>query len=952
MKQKHFLLSFILVAVACTFYFLSNDTEQEITGEELRAKHKQALENSPYKKTKLMSKEERKSLGLPPNAYNEELWELTMDPQTGRPMPERLFEVQDELKLQRENQRGVGGDGNNPWIDRGPNNIGGRTRGIMFDPNDVGAGNGDGTDYNRVFAGGVSGGLWVNNDILDANSSWTLVPGIGANLSVTVIISDPNNSNIFYVGTGESYTSGAATGRGIWRSTDGGVTWANVLGNVAGTPNSITNGGQVVNGIYYINDIVARDVGSTTELFASVAGALNNASSSPSQFNGLNDQGIWKSTNGTSWSRLTTVPTEGNGAPVNPNDLEIDINNNVWCTTTRNNWGFNGGMILRSTDGTNFTLVNTITNSRRTEIEPSATNANTFWIVSESSINGQANLFTTTNAFTSFSPLASEPNDADLGIPPADYTRGQAFYDLPIESDASGNLIVGGIDLFRSTDNGGSWSQISKWANNPNLNTLNVSFVHADQHAIVQRPGTTNEYLFATDGGVFYCSNINNAATSTSAIVARNKDYNTIQFYYGAIDPVDGGDGDDLTGGTQDNGTPIIQDATAGANAYSEPFGGDGAFTEIDDSGGYMIQSYPRNSHRWVNYPTVSSAFTITTPGPDAIGGGNCNTSNGGFINVAELDKNLNILYSNATFTTFVCATGAFVSTTYRIERAAEFLPGAPAQVNTMLTDASLDASPSAMKVSPYTAGSTKLFVGLRNGKLLRVDNADGSPTWTDISGGSFSGSISDIEFGQNENEIFVTFHNYGVTSIWYTSNGGSTWLNKEGNFPDIPVKCILQNPLLPNEVIIGTDLGVWATADISVGSPTWIQTYNGMSDVTVLDLDLRSADDVILASTHGRGFFTSQFTSTTLSVIENNFDENTIRVVPTISDGQFSLISNRALGTVNMEIYDLTGKQVFTDKFELNSNNREFNLNLSNGLYLVKIVNDASTITKRIIIK
>jgi len=89
-------------------------------------------------------------IGLPPNAYNERMWELTLDPQTGRPMPERILELQQKLKLQRETSRGVGGDNNNVWVDRGPNNQGGRTRGIMFDLNDVGAGNDDG-----VYVGGI-----------------------------------------------------------------------------------------------------------------------------------------------------------------------------------------------------------------------------------------------------------------------------------------------------------------------------------------------------------------------------------------------------------------------------------------------------------------------------------------------------------------------------------------------------------------------------------------------------------------------------------------------------------------------------------------------------------------------------------------------------------------------------------------------------------------------------
>ncbi len=84
----------------------------------------------------------------------------------------------------------------------------------------------------------------------------------------------------------------------------------------------------------------------------------------------------------------------------------------------------------------------------------------------------------------------------------------------------------------------------------------------------------------------------------------------------------------------------------------------------------------------------------------------------------------------------------------------------------------------------------------------------------------TFVGSISDIEFGQSESEIFVIMHNYGVTSIWFTSDGGSNWSSKEGDLPDLPVKCILQNTQISNELIIGTELGVWATADYTQANP------------------------------------------------------------------------------------------------------------------------------------
>ena len=64
-----------------------------------------------------------------------------------------------------------------------------------------------------------------------------------------------------------------------------------------------------------------------------------------------------------------------------------------------------------------------------------------------------------------------------------------------------------------------------------------------------------------------------------------------------------------------------------------------------------------------------------------------------------------------------------------------------------------------------------------------------------------------------------MTFHNYGVENIFYSSDGGNTWQEKEGDLPDIPVRCILQNPLLENEVIVGTELGVWYTKDFDTSS-------------------------------------------------------------------------------------------------------------------------------------
>ena len=83
---RKLVVSFIVVASFSIIYISLQKTEAE----KLREKHETFLKNSPYSKTGKFSRTKRKSLGLPPNAYNEQMWHYTLDPNTGRPMPELL----------------------------------------------------------------------------------------------------------------------------------------------------------------------------------------------------------------------------------------------------------------------------------------------------------------------------------------------------------------------------------------------------------------------------------------------------------------------------------------------------------------------------------------------------------------------------------------------------------------------------------------------------------------------------------------------------------------------------------------------------------------------------------------------------------------------------------------------------------------------------------------------
>ena len=194
---------------------------------ELRKKLAYYQSHSPFLKSKQLGND--RPNGVPPNKYYENEWELTMNPALGRPTPENLEVIRREILDERQRILASGrvpGDAvDNSWVERGPTNVGGRTRAIMFDPNDP--------TRETVFAGGVSGGLWKNTAISNSGSVWTRV-NITDNLNVSCLAFDPNNTNIFYLGTGESYTAGDVGGNGVWKSINGGASWTRVLGGVTG----------------------------------------------------------------------------------------------------------------------------------------------------------------------------------------------------------------------------------------------------------------------------------------------------------------------------------------------------------------------------------------------------------------------------------------------------------------------------------------------------------------------------------------------------------------------------------------------------------------------------------------------------------------------------------------------------------------------------------------------
>jgi len=116
------------------------------------------------------------------------------------------------------------------------------------------------------------------------------------------------------------------------------------------------------------------------------------------------------------------------------------------------------------------------------------------------------------------------------------------------------------------------------------------------------------------------------------------------------------------------------------------------------------------------------------------------------------------------------------------------------------------------------------------------------------------------VAVGNSEDNLLVTFSNYGVSSVWLTNNGGTTWMEKESNLPDMPIRWAVFHPENNGQALLATEIGVWATKTLNSVEPEWAPAVDGLANVRVDMLRLRKSDTTVLAATHGRGLFYAEY--------------------------------------------------------------------------------------------
>lgn len=842
---------------------------------------------------------------------------MTQDPALGYIPRERLIaalQYQNQLLASRQFRTTA-----ITWQERGPNNVSGRTRALFIDSRDA--------TGNTVYSASVSGGVWKATNFKSNTPSWTPLAENMGNIAVCALAQDPSNPNIMYAGTGEGWFNlDAVRGNGIWKTTDGGTNWLKLASTDSTANNSSHN-------FDFIQDLVVNNAGVVF------------ATGRPSRF--CNTGGVMRSADGgTTWTRVIGTLTAQNcdsaynyyGA-----DLEIASNGDVYATTGYfNNGEINlQGRIWRSgaaTNGANVGASGTwqeITPSggpwQRIEVALSKTNPSVVYALLQGQDEGIGAIKKSTNSGGTWTDLPL-PQWCNQGSSSNDFTNGQAFYDLIVQVDPTNenNVIIGGIDLFKSTNGGANWNQITQWASG----CSGLPVVHADHHNVIFYPDSGNELIAATDGGVFYSSNggtswatftapnLNGANQTTYS--SKNIGYNITQLYSTDIHPTQT---NYFLAGTQDNGTQRFN--AAGMNTTVEAsVGGDGGFCHIDQmDGNIQVMANVFNNYYYSRNGGASFQRAFFNKA-------------GFFINPTDYDDNRKVLYTSSGWGQLGVVNNLVG-------------PGAPTLANLSINSAIGNRTISAIRYDATSGGGTIWIAsfdstGTSSPSIVKLTNANAVPTevvntsLAGVPGGAYVSSI-DID-PANSNRLLVTLSNYGVTSVYESINGGTSFTAIEGNLPDVPVRWGMFIPsdvsvsgTLGGGILLGTEIGVWFAQAAAGTGTVWVPQNTGLPNVRVDMLRYRHSDGLVAAATHGRGLFTTTLTRIVTGIPTVPNTQNFIDYITASKQRLFIDVGNLNTATIEIQLYDMKGRLVHSSKTGYSNQSIPIH-QLANGSYILKV--------------
>ncbi|WP_444996531.1 hypothetical protein [Aliikangiella sp. IMCC44359] len=616
----------------------------------------------------------------------------------------------------------------------------------------------------RIYAGAVSGGVWLTEN---AGQSWSPTDDFMANLSISTLIFDPNNSNIIYAGTGEgTFNVDQIRGLGIFKSEDKGVTWS----ALSSTQNS--------SNFYWVNRLTM----------------LNNSS----LLLAATHTGIWASGDaGISWVKTHNGRT---------NDIDVHPTDNNKLIAGK--WG----QALYSNDGgQNWSQASGLDSLsyERIELAYAPSNPN---IVYASIDKNSGEIWKSSDGGQSYSLVNSGKN----------FLGSQGWYAnaLWIDPFNENQIIVGGLDLWKSNDSGNTLNKISRW-------WLAPSSAHADHHFILEHPDydgiNNNQVYFANDGGIYTAPDIQKVHDDVGWQELNNQLAIT-QFYGVSV-----GSNGKVVGGTQDNGTLIYH---GDSENWTEIFSGDGGFSAFDPiDPNYIYSEYVHlKIHRSINGGNTSEPIYDQAM-----------TAKSNFIAPFMLDPNNEKRMLAGSHQLWVSNNVKQDTPEWQVIK----------------SPISNDSPISTINISP--ANSDIIYVGHNNGALYKTDDGtDDEPEWQLITTHDlphrFLTSIAIDPI--NTDTLYISFGGYEDNNLWKSTDAGATWITSSGSgitaLPSAPIKTISVHPIRNNQIYVGTEVGIFSSEDYG---ETWSIENNGPANVSVDELTWHDTD-TLYAATHGRGVF------------------------------------------------------------------------------------------------
>jgi hypothetical protein len=645
---------------------------------------------------------------------------------------------------------------------------------------------------NTVIVGGIAGGVWKCTNFLSTIANWHIVNDYFGNMAISSICQDPAHPATMYFSTGEATSNADAHfGAGVWKSTDAGETWT----QLPSTLNFIRN----------------------FKMLCDPAGNVFLASRTTAT-PAANTSGLLRSTDGgVTWTNITPAAQGTATISATCTDIELSSTGKLYASF---GYSTGGAAIVRPyvtttpvtvTQAAGWTLGTgyRVAAAGRMEL---ACIADTVYAVTSNAGNNADSCYKSIDGALTWTKQ-------NVVVIPAGLGNGQAWYDLTLSVNPANSheLMSGGLDAYRSVNDGTTWTRQTFWV-------TTIPYVHADHHFQQWwKKGNESRMVIGCDGGIFYSSD------GGWSWLDKNRGLGLKQFYCAAIHPAAGSPY--LLAGAQDNGTHQLKNP--GLSYSYEVLGGDGMYCYINQQdpsiqfGAYVYSNYRRSvngGQTWSSFPT---------------------NNNGLFTNPFDYDDGQNILYGSYTANNLYRLTNANTSTAFTVVPV------------TALNGAAIGG----LKMSPYTPN--RLFLGSTSGRVLKLDNANATPTVTNITGASFPGGyINCVNTGSSDNFLVATFTNYGINNVWYSNDGGTTWAAIDGNLPDMPVWSALFDPTDNTKLILGTETGVWTTEQVNGASTVW-NANPGFPTTRCAMLRMRTSDNTIVAASYGRGLFTAILTTT-----------------------------------------------------------------------------------------